>query len=306
MLPTGRSGEELTMFALPLAILLTAAQSPADPITVTGTRLTPAETRRRAVEFVQRTGVANGERPVARWADPVCPHVQGLDERYAGIVERRMREIAAAAGVPVAPDACDTNIVVTFTYDSAGTARSVANRAPRYVADMTPTIRAAFLDGDAPVRWAYATDTRGLQGDRATQGGIAYATIDGGEGGGSAFGTVPAVVNYSSSMISTLTARVLTSATVIIDMRLVEGRPLAAVADYAAFIALAEIRAGEAMPPGSILGMFGGAGRPEFTDWDRAFLAALYRIPLDRMGRRHRGLLVRELVAAANGRRETP
>ena len=194
------------MIGLSLALLLGTAQAaPSDPITVTGTRLTPAETRRRAVEFVQRTGVANGERPVARWADAICPHVQGLDARYAAIVERRMREVAAAAGVPVASARCDTNIVVSFTYDASATARAVAARAPRYLEDAPTTLRAAFLDGDAPVRWAYASDTRGLQGDRSTQGGVAYATIDGGEGGGSAFGSIPAVVNYSSSLISTLT-----------------------------------------------------------------------------------------------------
>lgn len=294
------------MIALSLALLLGTAQAQADPIIVTGTRLTPAETRRRAVEFVQRIGVANGETPVARWADPICPHVQGLDDRYAAIVERRMREIAAAARVRVAPAQCETNIVVSFTYDSASAARAVANRAPRYVSDMTPSVRAAFLEGGAPVRWAYATDTRGSQGDRATHGGIAYATIDGGEGGGSAFATMPAMVNYSSSVISTLTARVLTSATVIIDMRLVEGRPLTAMADYAALVAFAEIRPNDPSPSGSILAMFDAGGRAEFTDWDRAFLAALYRIPLDRMGRRHRGLLVRELVAAANGEGTTP
>lgn len=294
------------MIGLSLALLLGSAQAPAEPITVTGTRLTPAEARRRAVEFVQRTGVANGERPVARWADPVCPRVQGLEQRYAAIVERRMREIAASAGVPVAPAQCDTNIVVSFTYDSAATARAVVNRAPRYAEDMPGALRTAFVDGATPIRWAYASDTRGLQGDRATQGGMAFATIDGAEGGGSAFGSIPAVANYSSSLISTMTARVLTSATVIIDMRLVEGQPLAAVADYAALVAFAEIRPNDPSPSGSVLAMFDTGGRPEFTEWDRAFLSALYRIPLDRMGRRHRGLLVRELVAAANGERATP
>lgn len=295
------------MIGLSLALLLGSAQNaPADPITVTGTRLTPAEMRRRAVEFVQRTGVANGERPVARWADPVCPHVQGLDDRYAAIVERRMREVASATGVPVAPVGCRANIVVSFTYGAGEFARALAARAPRYLENVSGPARAALFESNAPIRWLYASDTRGLQGDSATQGGAAYATIDGGEGGGSAFGTVPAVANYSSSLISTLTARVLTSATVIVDMRLAEGRPLAAIADYAAFVAFAEIRPADPSPSGSILAMFEDSGHPEFTDWDRAFLAALYRIPLDRMGRRHRGLLVRELVAAASGERTTP
>ncbi len=41
----------------------------------------------------------------------------------------------------------------------------------------------------------------------------------------------------------------------------------------------------------------GGRARG-LSDWDRAFLAALYRIPHARAGRQQRGLLVREIVAA--------
>jgi len=32
------------------------------------------------------------------------------------------------------------------------------------------------------------------------------------------------------------------------------------------------------------------------TDWDMAFLRALYQLPLDRPARRHRGILVRDMV----------
>jgi hypothetical protein len=37
------------------------------------------------------------------------------------------------------------------------------------------------------------------------------------------------------------------------------------------------------------------------TDWDMAFLRGLYRLPLDRQARRHRGILVREMVGFQTG-----
>jgi hypothetical protein len=45
--------------------------------------------------------------------------------------------------------------------------------------------------------------------------------------------------------------------------------------------------------------LFGSETPPrELTGQDKAFLLALYRLPLDRQALRHRGLLVREMVAA--------
>src|SRR5690242_4238760 len=103
------------MFSLTLALLLGSAQTPSsdDAIVVTGTRYTREEARRRAALFVDRMGIGAGDRPVARWSDPVCPNVQGLEERLAERVEARMRAVAAAAGIRVAPAGCTTNVAVS-------------------------------------------------------------------------------------------------------------------------------------------------------------------------------------------------
>lgn len=66
------------------------------PIVVTGERLSPAQARQRAAEFVTRTGAANGYTPAARWEEPVCPRVGGLAPAHAALVERWVREIAAS------------------------------------------------------------------------------------------------------------------------------------------------------------------------------------------------------------------
>ena len=52
-----------------------AVQAEEGPIIVTGTRADRRELNRMAEEFVQRTGVARGMVPAARWVEPICPRV---------------------------------------------------------------------------------------------------------------------------------------------------------------------------------------------------------------------------------------
>lgn len=290
------------MWGLTLALMLGSAQSPSpgEAIVVTGTRYTREEARRRAAEFVDRMGIGAGDRPVARWSEPVCPNVRGIAEPLAERVEARMRAAAAAAGIRVAPVGCETNIVVHFTTNAGAAMRRIAAVAPRYLDGIPVAERTELFDGRAPIRWVYATDTRSVHGISATQGGATFATVDGGEGGGSAFGTIPTIMNYNSSLVSTQTARVITGAAVVVDADLATGRLLDSVADYVSFVAFAEVRPNDPAPDDSILTLFRESGWAlELTGWDHAFLAALYRIPLDRMGRRHRGMLVSQLIAAA-------
>lgn len=303
-------------FALGLALLgatLTAAQTPPTglrsdpdaPIVVTGTRPTRAEARERAAAFVRELGVAQGERPVARWADRVCPVVRGIAEPYARIVQTRMRAIAAAAGIEAAPEGCRPNISVSFVGDAAGLVQEVARRSPTRLNEVPGPAREALLNGAAAVRWWYITETRSRHAMRNAPQSLATETGGGSGGSATTSGSLDAesMAQYNSSMVSTQVNRVLLDAAVVIDFDEVSGRSLEAVAAYAAFVAFAEIRAADAAPPASILGMFGSdaAGVAAMTDWDMAFLRALYRLPLDRGSRRHRGILVREMVGFQTG-----
>ena len=124
-----------------------------------------------------------------------------------------------------------------------------------------------------------------------------------GRGAGSDLASdVPTSVRYSNSLISTYSVRSLVSATVVIDQDEVMGRRLSAVAAYAALVALAEISPGEVNSEGSILGLFGASNPPaQLTAQDLGFLRTLYRVPLDRQARYHRGTLVAGMIAATTG-----
>jgi hypothetical protein len=275
-----------------------------DLIIVTGERLTRAQFRERAAAFVRGAGVARGLVPAARWVQPVCLKVLGLQDEHASIVETAMRGIAAATGVPVARGPCTTNTTVTFTGDAGALVREVARRSPRRLHEVPAGARAALLDGRAPVRWWYLTETRSRHGMASAQQMLNVAGGDtGGSEGGSSAGTpisVEAIQHYDSSVISTQVGRTLASATVVVDVNAATGQSLEAVSAYAAMVAFAEIREADYAPSGSILGLFGSPGPSDgMTGQDLAFLRALYRIPLDRVAMRHRGMLVTGMVEAA-------
>jgi len=273
-----------------------------ESIVVTGDRLTPAQARQRAVAFIAATGVAAGDTPVARWVDPVCPKAVGLVERHAAIVERRMRRIADEAGIRVAPEDCQGNIEVRFTANSDEVLRQFQARAPRRLAQVTGASRERLLADPQPIRWWYSTGLRTRHGMSSQSSGPNWINICGsatGAGSGMPSG-VPSVYHYNSSMVSTQAVRALVDAVVLIDISRIEQMPLESIAAFAAMVAFAEIRESDFAATGSILGLFenGPTAPRALTEWDMAFLRVLYRLPLDRDARRHRGILVRDLLAA--------
>lgn len=277
---------------------------PDAPIVVSGSRSPREQVRDRAVEFVRQVGVARGQQAAARWLDPVCPRVLGIADPYSGIVEQRMRAIAAEIGMLVAPEDCRTNVSVSFVGDAEALMREIDRRSPTRLQEVPVDVRDALIEGDAPIRWWYLTETRSRhrmrnapQAVETTHGGI------GGTGGRSAESSpaleVESLTEYNSSIISTYGVRAIIDANVVIDLDRVEGMALEAIAAYAAFVAFVEVRTGDPRAPGSILGIFStDPNTRSLTEWDMTFLRSLYRLPLDRSSRRHRGTLVRDLVNA--------
>lgn len=283
-----------------LAAVPVAATStdPDDEIVVTGKALSPAEARRQAAEFVDRVGVATGQVPAARFLDPVCPRVFGLDPVRTGQVERRLRAHAAAVGARVGRPGCTGNLAVIFTADAGSMVRRIARDSHARLGEVSSADRQALLTGAAPVRWWYDTEARGKDGQREI--GMPFLAGGTGEGGAPNVPGGGTFLQYRSSLISTLSVRAIRSATVVVDVERGSGVPLKAVGDYAAMVGLAEVRQRTALP-GSILALF-DRRQPvrELTDRDRAFLRGLYTMPLDRLARQHRQMLVARMINPKN------
>lgn len=294
----------LTLLAISPAAGAGDAPPPAtdDPIVVTGERQTPEQIRDAAVSYVHAVGFAQGNRPAGRWLAAICPHVVGLNRDHAAIVETRIRTIAMDAGIRVARPGCRSNIVVSFVSDGADLVRRVARRS-RQLADVQNPQRDRLLTGAAPIRWWYTSETTSRDGAATGDSGVAGA-VNNAEGGGSGIPQgdgIGSISQYTSSIVSTLVVRGLRSASVVVDVNRSAGVSLSAVADFAAFVALAEVTPPDDAPDRSILGLFGPRPVTQLTATDRAFLTSVYQLRLDREARMHRGLIVRSLVAAASG-----
>lgn len=286
-----------------LAVSPAAAQSAAasdDTLVVTGEPLSAEQVHDQAVAFVRSLGIARGRQPTARWLVPVCPRIVGLSAAHAAIVEQRMCEIAADAGIAAAPAGCKSNIVVSFVADGARLARDVSRRSTRLAA-LSPTDRRWLLESAAPIRWWYATQVGSRDGSATSDAPFAGA-MTGAEGGGPSIPQregVASIAHFNSSIVSTQVVRSLVSASVVVDVNLAEGAGLRATAAYAAMVAFAEIAPPAIPPDNSILNLFGTPGQPDISETDLAVLRALYDLPLDREARRHRGLIVRGIVREA-------
>ena len=286
----------LLLAAVPQA---SAHQPAGDTIIVRGTRLDPDQARQLAVDFVRRTGVANGQQQVARWVVPVCIKVIGLRPAHAAHVERVMRGIAREANIKAAGPKCDPNITVSFADDAGKVVRQIDSRRPHQLRELSFAAKERLLTGDAPVRWWYATSEFDRDGVAANNISAPWITM-GGQNGNSALPAVDEVMTTqqynSGSNVRTPTVRALYGATVVVDAMRAADTPIDAVAAYAAMVAFAEMDSA-APPADSILGLFQPESREtSLTDWDLAFLKSLYRMPLDRRSRIQRGHLVEALL----------
>lgn len=291
--------------AIPLLILTSplgasAQQKASDTIIVRGTRIDPGQARERAVDFVKRTGVANGQQQVARWIIPICVKVFGLTTSQAVRIEDSMLDIAYEANMPVAGPGCQPNITVTFAPDAGEVVRHIYAKKPQQLREVSQSEREQLLSGEAPIRWWYATEMMDREGMRSNNISAPWLTAGEGTGAPVSLPTVDGVTTTqqynSGSNVRTPTVRSLYGATVVVDASKAGNTPVDAIAAYSAMVAFAEMNA-SAPPPDSILGLFQPSSvETSLTDWDMAFLKSLYRMPLDRRSRIQRGHLVEALL----------
>lgn len=310
--------------AIPLFISATSPaatqQNVGKTIIVKGTRIDPEQARQRAIDFVKRTGVAQGQQQVARWVVPVCIKTIGLTTPQAVLVEDLMLDIAYEANVPVAGPGCEPNVTVSFAPDAGEVVRQIYARKPNQLREASRIEKEQLLNGTAPVRWWYATEMVDREGVKSNN--ISPGWIGAGEGSGVPGNAVTSALSVggegdmtstqqynSGSNVRTPTVRSLYGATVVVDAPKAGRTPIDAIAAYAAMVAFAEMSASNP-PPDSILSLFQqDSAESNLTDWDLAFLKSLYWMPLDRRTRIQRGHLVEALLderLPENGKAKKP
>jgi hypothetical protein len=212
-------------------------------------------------------GVDRGE-PLARFQDPVCPGIVGLKVDFAEMMVGRIRDNAAALGLPLGdPATCEPNLLVLVLADGRGYLGELRQQRGYLFDEMDAGDRQALFEAPGQVRsWTrVVTKTRdGLHVDRRDN------LVD-----------LPHATMWAAqSLISVPTRRDIVSAMVLIDREAIGSLSVVQLGDYVTMRAFGGDALGELAPPpgGSILTLFdGGGARPGvLTRVDRTFLQTLY------------------------------
>ncbi len=293
--------------------LLAQSEQPApvadrSPIVVTGRA--PGESAQDAARaFVREVSAAPVSGQFARWKAPVCVKVIGLSDEQNAQVAARIVAVAKEAKVRLGKPGCKTNLLIAFSPDANALTNEMAGLDSRRFSQLTPEERQLLTASQLPVRWWYNTRVEGVDGHRfggesamllnaQVEGATGEATSPTGPGIASREDSV-VVDGYNTSLVGTRVRALVEQATVVIDVKLTTGRTLDTVAVYAAMVTLARVKLGtQVADSGSILSLFTpGASPPnELSPTDRAYLAALYRIPANREARQQERAIAAQMV----------
>lgn len=253
--------------AAPPALAQQAPEQP--PIVVTG------RTAEQTASFVRTLAIApDTAEQLGRWDRVICTRIAGLPARQGQFVADRIAQRAYAVGLEPGEAGCNANVSVIVTNDAQATVRRMFEQDPqifsyRQESNVTTLGREAFdafMASDAPVRWWHVTDTVtadgiNLNGDTSV-GGMSNAPM----------------ARSSGSRLRNEVRQDFNRVIIIVDSRRVGDVQLAALSDYIAMVALAQIDpAADTSHYPTILSLFKPGQHPNaMTDWDTAYLDGLY------------------------------
>lgn len=209
----------------------------------------------------------NGQ--VARFSTEACPGTLGVVPRQAEVITARLRKIAAAVGVPLAEESCKPNVWVVVTDDREALATRVRG-SWRSGPDGRP-------EKGRPDDLATVLYAEQLLDANGQQMGVKADTGDG-DGGGYYQSEI-----FTSNRIRPSNTKTFTASALIVEPKTVDGLTTIQLADYAAMRLFARAdpaRLGPGSPPSILAALAApnGSELPEtVTEWDFAFLKALYR-----------------------------
>jgi hypothetical protein len=234
--------------------------------------------QRRVEGFIQgMTSQSYGDQPLRTWREPVCPLVSGIARDQAEFLLGRLSEVARHAGAPLAPEHCRPNLYVVVTPWPDPLVRAWAHNSPRMFGNGRPAEIERFLHSRRPARvWRNAslTSSRGM----TLTPGAGEAVGEGRE-----FDNFPVEHFADPTRLQWNSGLALNAVVLVIDAGRVQNLTAGQVADYAAMVGLTDVdlEADIGETP-SILRLFDppapGAVAPlALTEWDQAYLKALYR-----------------------------
>jgi hypothetical protein len=257
-----------------------SAAPPASPpktvaeVTVTAERERKAK-QQLARDFVRAITVLPSQESAPLWRAPVCPLVAGFPRDQAEAILAHVTAAAMAAGAPVGTRNCRVNFYVVQTPEPAKLLELWRKR-DKFLFGGAGGVKAdRFIAESRPVRVWYNADLSGA-GDLPVASDASQLGLSGD------FGSAPTINFSDDTRLSHNAVRTLSSVLVIVDAGQVKGVKVGQLADYVALAGLADVNLDadlKGVP--TILSLFAPHADAEpapqaMTDWDRAYLKALY------------------------------
>lgn len=230
--------------------------------------------QRQVDHFVSSVMVQYLNDSLARWDEPICPLVAGLDRDRAEFMLGRISAVATNAGARMADEHChDPNFYVVVTSEPDRLVKKWFARNP-YMYDRSAgwVGISRYLHSPYPVRCWYNRQFLNTDGSTASTDTLASGFS------GLTIG-IPTSHSVIGTRISYSAVQGLSSVIIVVDSGQMATLNIGQLADYVAMVGLAEVRLGAntgSVP--TILGLFGEtANTPQgLTDWDRSLLYSLY------------------------------
>ncbi|MEZ5997136.1 MAG: hypothetical protein R3B98_00385 [Hyphomonas sp.] len=236
----------------------------------------------KAQKFIEDVVVAKrSDEQLARWADRVCLTVSGLKPEQAQYVIDQISARAIQVGLRPGEPGCEPDVMIFVTDDPKGLANGLFEKRKSLFAYYSETFiktagrdaLADFMNTDQPVRWWHIAQ-------EVTADGRSHGAGTGGVDAVSTIGTGAPVSKSTGSRIKSNTRQDLYRAVVIVDVKQMQGIPLAALADYLTMVSLVQVDPDlDTLAQPSILNLFDANAAEQplgMTDWDFDFLRGLY------------------------------
>lgn len=228
--------------------------------------------------FVDTATKSPRGRPLARWSDPVCIAAINFQPEFGRALIDRVARRMVESGLDVKEEGCRPDLLIIGTDDGKGLARTLVSddaqrfRPSRANTDLGSAALQDFQETDSPIRWWHIS---------------LPVSVDTGEIAIKLDGETepPAVYVRDASRLRSNIRDDLKRVIIIIEPSRLEGVRGTALADYVAFVSMAQVTPNAKMENfDSILNLLHDPeSYDELTLWDQDFLAGLYAVSAARL-----------------------
>lgn len=253
-----------------LSLGLIAAQDP-DPTVLDDIIVNATPSEAQALRFIDQVGAPPSGRRLARWERSLCISIAGLDAYYAQFLIDRVNAVGTSVGLNPGQPGCTPQVLIIFTADPDAAAGRLIDedlstfRPTRYGAnERGAEALERFQTSDAPVRWWHVSAPVSI-----LTGEIAMAMEH---------DTGPPTLNApNASRLGSNTREALQREVIIVDADQIKNVSFGALGEYLAMVTLAQVDPdADVTGFSSVLNLFSGPSGQRITDWDQAYVQALY------------------------------